>query len=545
MQSERYYLLMSATKKQAVINRDDFKGGKRNIKSGATVLAIGSIIAKILGALYRVPLTNVLGAQGMGLYQLVFPVYALFMILSTVGIPVALSRIVAEQRAMGGETKKYLFACMLTLVSLSTLAAIIVFGLAKYIAIWQGNALAYKGFWVIAPSLIFVGAIAGFRGWFQGEMYMLPTAVSNIIEQLVKLAVGLTLSVILAKRGVVYAVYGALVGVTVSEFVALVYMFFTYVARSRKSGESLKFAKGEKQAVLRTAFPIAIVSVMLPLSNFFDSMIIVNMLKLSGLGGDVATSQYGLLSGPVNSLVNMPVVLTLSLAVAIVPSVAVSRVRRDISAIMLHSRLSVKLVFLIGVPFAIFFAVFSERLVRTIYPALSNEQLFIASNLLKITSFNVITLSAMQIYVSLLQAVDKTKKAVLSLGCAIIIKTVLQVLLTRYIGIMGSAVASVCMGAVALLFASYGYFEVCGLSIEKNIAINLVCGVIMGLVGIVVNAYIANDIVASVVGVAVCLVVYVWTVFLFGLVGGEELANFPASKLLAKIHRIVRFWEYK
>ncbi|MBO4554335.1 MAG: polysaccharide biosynthesis protein [Clostridia bacterium] len=536
---------MNATQKQADINSGDFKNVKHNIKSGATVLAIGSIIAKILGALYRVPLTNVLGAQGMGLYQLVFPVYALFMILSTVGIPVALSRIVAEQRAMGGETKKYLFACMLILVSLSTLAAIIVFGLAKYIAIWQGNVLAYKGFWVIAPSLIFVGAIAGFRGWFQGEMYMLPTAVSNIIEQLVKLAVGLTLSVILAKRGVVYAVYGALVGATVSEFVALVYMFFTYVARSRKSGESLKFAKGEGHAVFRTAFPIAIVSVMLPLSNFFDSMIIVNMLKLSGLGGDVATSQYGLLSGPVNSLVNMPVVLTLSLAVAIVPSVAVSRVRRDISAIMLHSRLSVKLVFLIGVPFAIFFAVFSERLVRTIYPALSNEQLFIASNLLKITSFNVITLSAMQIYVSLLQAVDKTKKAVLSLGCAIIIKTVLQVLLTRYIGIMGSAVASVCMGAVALLFASYGYFEVCGLSIEKNIAINLVCGVIMGLVGIVVNTYIANDIAASVVGATVCLVVYVWTVFLFGLVGGEELSNFPAGKLLAKIHRIVRFWEYK
>ena len=126
-----------------------------SIKRGATVLAVGSVLAKLLGALYRIPLTNILGASGIGLYQLVFPVYALFMILSTIGIP--------------------MFACMLTLVTLSTVSAILVFSLAKYITLWQGNETAYKGFWIIAPSLVFVGAIAGFRGWFQGEMYMLPT----------------------------------------------------------------------------------------------------------------------------------------------------------------------------------------------------------------------------------------------------------------------------------------------------------------------------------------------------------------------------------
>ena len=296
----------------------------KSLKSGASMLALGGIIAKILGALYRIPLTNILGAGGMGLYQLVFPVYALFMILSTIGIPTALSRIVAEQRAMGNGAKKYFFACMLTLVSLSTIAAILVFCLARYIAIWQGNVLAYKGFWIIAPSLIFVGAIAGFRGWFQGEMYMLPTAVSNILEQLVKLALGLTLSILFSKRGVIYAVYGALIGVTASEFVTLFYMFITFVIHNRHGQkEKLKVSKAEAIEVFRTAFPIAIVAVLIPLSNFFDSIIIVNMLRLFGLTTETATWQYGVLSGPVNSLVNMPIVLTLSLAIAIVPSVAV------------------------------------------------------------------------------------------------------------------------------------------------------------------------------------------------------------------------------
>lgn len=519
---------------------------QRNMKQGASVLAVGSIIAKLLGALYRVPLTNVLGAEGMGLYQLVFPVYAFFMILSTVGIPTALSRIVAEQRAMGKEAKKYLFACMLTLVSLSTVSAILVFSLAKYIAIWQGNVTAYKGFWIIAPSLIFVGAIAGFRGWFQGEMYMLPTAVSNIIEQVVKLALGLALSIVLSKRGLIYSVYGALVGVTVSEFVTLAYMFITYLVRTRRGEkESLKFSRDEASSVAKTAFPIAIVSVLVPLSNFFDSLVIVNMLKLFGLSQDVATWQYGLLSGPVNSLVNMPVVLSLSLAIAIVPSVSVSRVERDAGAIVKKSKIAVRIAYLLGIPFAIFFIVFGENLIATIYPRLNFEQLQTAGNLLKIAAVNVVTLSSMQVYVSLIQAVDKTKMAVLSLGCAVIVKTILQIVLTRYIGIYGSAIASVSMGAVALLMSAVSYFKICGIHLEKNVATNLLVGVIMGLAGIAVVGFVSNKIAALVVGAAVCVFVYVWTGMLFGLIGKDEIDDFPASGIFAKIHRVARFWEYK
>ena len=517
----------------------------RTLKSGAGILAIGGIIAKVLGALYRIPLTNILGAEGMGLYQLVFPVYAFFMILSTIGIPTALSRIVAEERARGEGAKKYLFACMLTLLTLSTVAATLVFSLAKYISTAQGNTLAYKGFWIISPSLIFVGAIAGFRGWFQGEMYMIPTAVSNVLEQVVKLGVGLTLSVVFLKRGVIYAVYGALVGVTASEFVTLVYMFVTYVVRSKRMPkENLRITRAEGTSVFKVAFPIAIVSVMLPLSNFFDSVIIVNMLRLFGLSKEVATSNYGLLSGPVNSLVNVPVVITLALAIAIVPSVSTSRVERDIDAILKKSRVSIKLTYLLGIPFAVFFIVFAPKLVGAIYPRLDEEQLKTAANMLRICAFNVVTLSSMQIYVSLIQAVDKTKTAVLSLVFAIIVKTILQIALTRYMGILGAAIASASMGAVALLLLVANYFRICGLHLEKNVGKNMLSGVIMGLAGVVVATYVTNNILASVVGALVSGLVYLWTVFLFGLVGEEEIEFLPLGWVLKKIRRVVRFWEY-
>ena len=141
---------------------------RRKIASGAGVLAVGSVVAKMLGALYRIPLTNVLGAQGMGMYQLVFPVYALFMVLSTMGIPTALSRIVAEKRALCEPSKKYFAAAMLTLAVLGGICSILTAALARVFAVWQGNHDTHLGFLVISPAIFFVGLISGFRGYFQG-----------------------------------------------------------------------------------------------------------------------------------------------------------------------------------------------------------------------------------------------------------------------------------------------------------------------------------------------------------------------------------------
>ncbi len=518
---------------------------KGRMLSGAAVLAVGSVVAKLLGALYRVPLTNILGAEGMGMYQLVFPVFALFIVLGTAGIPTALSRIVAEKNALGEPTKKYLTSAMLVLTALGAALGIIVFGLSGYIARWQGNEQTRYGYMIIAPTIIFVSAIAGFRGWFQGEMYMLPTAISNMIEQAVKLAVGIGLSVALKPRGVTAAAMGALLGVTASEVCALVYLLITYLVRGRKSGaQRVKLSGSEAREMFSIAFPIAIVALLMPLSNFFDSLIIVNMLKLSGLSYTDATAQYGLLSGPVNSLINMPVVIIMSLAVVVVPAVSVSRVKRDIGGVMLKSRLSIKLAYLIGIPCALYFAVFAPRLMPVIYPSLSPAQLRIAADLLRIASFNVVFLSAMQIYVSLLQALDRTKSVIVCLSAAIVLKVMLSLVLTRFVGVYGSMAASVAMAAAALIGTNVTYYKICGLHLEKNIFLNALCGVIMALCGMMVSALVSSHIAATLAGIAVCAAAYVWTVFLFGLISREEIEYLPMRKLLRGLHRVIRFWEY-
>ena len=537
----------------------------KRIVSGAALLLIGSVVAKMLGALYRIPLTNVLGAEGMGMYQLVFPVYALFMVLATVGIPTALSRTVAEKRATGESTRKYLSVSMLALFLLGLIFATIMAVFSKFLAQKQGNADTYPGFLIIAPAIVCVCVISGFRGWFQGEMYMLPTALSNVVEQVVKLAVGLGLSYALAKRGVVYAVCGALLGVTVSEIATVLYMLLTYLVRSAKQKKEnaltarvaveraegdvakrarFRITKAEAKGILHVALPIAAVSVLMPLSSFFDSVIVVNMLKVFGLEKSVATAQYGIISGPVNSLINMPVVAIMSLAVAIVPSVSASRVTRDIDGVMLKSSLCVRLAYLLGIPFAFYLAVFAKNVIGALYPDLSYDSAIVAVNVLRITAANVVFLSTMQIYVSLLQALDKTKYAVLSLVCAIIVKIVLGVVLTRYIGINGAAIASLSLPVVSYFGTLLSYYKICGLRLEKNVGLNLVSGVIMALCGIAICSFIQNDIASLAVGFIVCLLVYVWLAFLFNLIGKDDIPHLPLKKLLWALHRTIRFWEY-
>ena len=537
----------------------------KRIVSGAALLLIGSVVAKMLGALYRIPLTNVLGAEGMGMYQLVFPVYALFMVLATAGIPTALSRTVAEKRATGESTRKYLSVSMLALFLLGLIFATIMAVFSKFLAQKQGNADTYPGFLIIAPAIVCVCVISGFRGWFQGEMYMLPTALSNVVEQVVKLSVGLGLSYALAKRGVVYAVCGALLGVTVSEIATVLYMLLTYLVRSAKQKKEnaltarvaveraegdvakrarFRITKAEAKGILHVALPIAAVSVLMPLSSFFDSVIVVNMLKVFGLEKSVATAQYGIISGPVNSLINMPVVAIMSLAVAIVPSVSASRVTRDIDGVMLKGSLCVRLAYLLGIPFAFYLAVFAKNVIGALYPDLSYGNAIVAVNVLRITAANVVFLSTMQIYVSLLQALDKTKYAVLSLVCAIIVKIVLGVVLTRYIGINGAAIASLSLPVVSYFGTLLSYYKICGLRLEKNVGLNLVSGVIMALCGIAICSFIQNDIASLAVGFIVCLLVYVWLAFLFNLIGKDDIPHLPLKKLLWALHRTIRFWEY-
>lgn len=270
----------------------------------AFIIAAGGFIAKILGALYRIPLTNLLGGTGMGLYQMVFPVYCILLDFAGAGLPCGLSKLISANVGEDAETKnvKTFKTAFLLMSAIGGVGSLAMFFAAKPLAIAQGNGEAYLAYTALSPAVFFVALISCYRGYFQGRQMMMPTALSQIIEQLVKLGAGLG-AVKLLLPSAPRAAAGAAFAVTLSEVAAFIMLAVMY--RKFKTGSKLSkedFSR-EAKGIFKICLPVTLVSVLLPLSQVADSFLIINIL---GRSGENATSLYGLFSGGVMSVIGVP-----------------------------------------------------------------------------------------------------------------------------------------------------------------------------------------------------------------------------------------------
>ena len=209
----------------------NIKVKRQSVLVGAIILAVGGLIAKLFGALYKIPLTNILGANGMGLYYLVFPLYGLLLVIISSGVGLAVSRLVSLERYNHNKFNelKIFKVALLYVFVLSLLFALVLVLFSEQIALLQGNANAKIGYLAIAPSICFASVIAVIRGFFQGQENMIPLLVNNVIEQIVKLVSGLILANLFLYKGITFAVFGAILGVTISEFFSLVFIVVHYL----------------------------------------------------------------------------------------------------------------------------------------------------------------------------------------------------------------------------------------------------------------------------------------------------------------------------
>lgn len=565
------------------------KSHKSSFGKSALIIAAGGILCKIIGAIYRIPLTNALGSEGIGLYQLVYSVYALFVVIVTGGITQAISRLVAE-----GDTKCVKNAFWFCF-ALSLLMTVVLVLLNKTFAYMQGSKLLGMCYFIIAPSVFFVGISSVFKGYFYGKMKMGPPTVCSLIEQTVKLVLGLTLAFALIERGIDYALYGALLAVTASEILSFVYVAIAYLvtkgkerkdfkANSIKEGNSCRKDKikradsqnkqakravsaavssgvaltdaglnSQSEAVyasgvetddktanplgfLKIAFPFALIALLLPLSGFSDSFMIV---ALTG-----SKSLYGVYSGSVTTLINMPIMILLSLAVAVVPSVSKERAQRDVNGILLKTRLSIKLCLLIGVPAALLMLIFSQEILKIIFPVLTVSELEAGANLLRIMSLSVVLSSMAQIAGSILGALDKTRVYVLAMICGIAVKTALLLILSRYISILAAGVASVSLSLVTLVINLIYLTRYLSLDkLDKSIAYILVSSLIIALSCLSFKYIFANIYVAFGVALAFSLLLYPALIAAFDVLSKEETQSLPMSGFLLKYKRKIRFWD--
>lgn len=435
---------------------------------GAGILAIFAIIAKLIGALYRIPLTNIVGAEGIGLYQMVFPLYTVLLTISSGGLPVAISKVVSAKIANKDEVgaRRVLKISLVSLTIIGSIAFLLIVIFREKIAFIQGNPKAALPYLGIAPSLIFVAIIACFRGYFQGLQNMVPSGISQLFEQIFKLAIGLTLAKLMQPRGVEFAVLGAVLGVSLSELIAAIGLVgnFIYVNSKFRKRTRISLAYSIESAadftlgmngnlpqsrtrdilkeIYKIALPVTLGSLVLPITQVIDSILVINMLVAANTSIQSATSLFGLVNGPINTLINMPIVISLSISIALLPKVSENVARKESVENVLG--MGVKYTFYISLIGFLALGIFSRSLLSSLYSSvLSPSQIDIGAKLLSLGSLSIIYVGFLQVATAVLQGHDKAHIPAINLLIGAVVKVVSTLVLLPRMGIAGAMIATV------------------------------------------------------------------------------------------------------
>lgn len=570
---------------------------KKSFVKGAGILAVSGLIVKFIGAVFRIPLTNIIGTEGIGLYQLAYPIYAFLLVASTSGLPVAISKMVSEEIALGNHYGAYrIFRISLRLLTLlGIVTSIILLAGSGLISKLQGNPKSIYGLMAISPALFFVSVMSAYRGYFQGMHMMTPTALSQIIEQLGKLIIGLTLAALWIPKGPEYAAAGAILGVTLSEVAALTFMLGVYhnkktelirQARSTYKTHYQEHSRSIIRRIIQIAVPVTIGASIMPLVNFADQIIVVNRLEpiigevsnvphtlenfsefvinegekvAAGLTMEnapvlmpelyakfakkLATSLYGILSGAVNTLINFPAVLTVALAMSLVPAISESFALKDHRGVADKTTIGIRLTLLLGVPAAVGLAVLAEPILKLLYGSMSEWEYAHGVALLTTLSIGVIFLTLIQSLTAMLQGIGKTGIPVKNLFVGAIFKVFVTYVLAgmpRW-NVRGAAIGTViCYGVAAFLdFAAVIRYTGIEFSFKNFILKPVIAVGIMGIIAYYTYdlgyVMLGSNTLALLISILAGIIIYVIMLFITGSITKQDFEYIPGGRKLGRI----------
>ncbi|MBQ7455835.1 MAG: polysaccharide biosynthesis protein [Clostridia bacterium] len=387
----------------------------KSLIGGISILGLAGIICKVVGVLYRIPLADYIGGEGLGIYQKVYSAYNLMLTLATVGIPVAISRLVSHYvTRKDPRSARQVFGVAAPLLSLLGLAGTLVLLLGSgYLSQRVGTPQTRLGYMAIAPSVLLVCTMSAFRGWMQGHRRMLPTAVSQLIEQVGKVFVALPLAVIGMRRGGPgMGAAGALLGTSMAEAVALGYMMITH-ARARKEFNAIEQADtpflGRKKAagmLVAIAVPITLGGCIVPLASLIDSFMVTGLMERGGMLADEALVRYGLYSGMVLTLINVPTALAMAMSTNLVPDIASGVARGDGDYVARESRTGLRVAAVVGFPCSIGMSLLAMPILTLCYGysgKYTPEQLQVAASLLNMSALTIVLFTMVQATSGILQ----------------------------------------------------------------------------------------------------------------------------------------------
>lgn len=533
---------------------------KESFMSGVMTLMISQIIVKIFGLVYKIYLTNRpgFGDTGNAIYNSGYQIYALLLLLSSIGIPNAISKLVSEKTSLGdykGAHKIFKISFMLLTV-IGTIGSLILFFGADFIA----NTIlqipeAKLTLMCISPSIVLVAMSSVIRGYFNARSNMKATGDSQALEQILKTVFTvLAVEVVahLTSNNVTLMAAGANFATTISVIGSFIYIYKFYKVRKREIHQEIQTAetfeeedtKGIISSIFKISIPISLTSIVSSVNKNIDSITVVRGLKKITTEA-IAKEQYGILAGKVDTLVALPLSFTVAFATALVPGLSSAKAKNDNAAIEKRVKLSLLITILIGMPCAFGLCVFAKQILQLVFPNAAA-----GANILQYISFLVVFATLAQTVNGALQGLGDFKTPVIALIIGVIVKTILNVLIIpiQGIGIIGATLSSQICQFIAFFIGFIKLKKMTKIKFDFNkFAVKpVLASVIMSVISY--GIYYLLDFViphkiAIIAGLLIAVIAYVVAVIALKVFSEEEIKDLPKGD---KIHKaLVKLKVYK
>ena len=396
---------------------------KQNFLQGAALLAIATAIVKIIGAFYKLPLNIAIGSEGYGYFTTAYDIYAVLLLVSTAGLPVAVSRMISRASTLEQYTRmrKVFRSALMIFTILGTVSSVLMIGGAKQLAVLMNQPDAWITIACLGPCGITMGLISAIRGYFNGQSNMLPSSVSQVIEALIKLGLGLVLAFFLIKTtgNVAFAAGGAIIGVTVGNAMALVYLLIKFRKSYRALPVTPEPAGTTKETVrelLAIAIPITIGSAGLQLMAvietglYMDRLVYLietnrymgHMVQGAVTAQKAATTLKGLYN-LAQTIFNMPCAFIVPITVSIIPAITSYLTLGDHENVRKTEESASRITGLLSLPCAVGLTVLA-RPIMALLGGYEGEQLELSAQFMTILGISVFFQSTIQFLHAILQS---------------------------------------------------------------------------------------------------------------------------------------------
>lgn len=422
-------------------------------------MTISTVVVKIIGLIYKIPMLSLLGGQGMGYFNSAYEIYALVCALATTGLPVAMSVIISSDEKRRGQIFS-VSLCLFLVVGMLFGTLMLVF--SGKLSLFLKNPKAMLSIMAISPAAIFMCLSGAYRGYFQGRAKMLPISISQIIEALGKLILGIIFAYAAKRRGEGIALIAAsgILGVTLATALSFGFLFIYKIIGDKKEGICKRVKMTDKWKILKEllslAFPITLSALIISLTRAIDTTMILRQLQFIGYSEDVANFLYGSYTTMCLPLFALSPALVSAIALPLIPSLSENIAKNDLKEQKKYISDALSLTFFISMPISIGMCLFSREILSLLFGGQNGGEGLMAMPL-SVLSLSVVLSCTITLTNAVLQSYRKVYIPIISMGIGCIVKLVLSYALISMpsINILGAPISTLACDAVICIINIY------------------------------------------------------------------------------------------